>query len=96
MGKSRDAQVIDALFHQAIGYQQKTDKIQKCKHVTYDERGRKVSEEEVLEPYEESTYIKPNVTAQRFWLENRLPQQWGKGSTTENDGEIAFPAVEEG
>ncbi len=93
MGKSRDAQVVDALFRQAVGFEHAVERKQKCKQVEFDERGRKVNEVESLEPYQDTVYIKPSVTAQRFWLQNRMPKVWGKEVTNsaDDDGEIDFP-----
>ena len=47
----------------------------KLRRISFDERGRRVENEEIVYA-DEQVYIQPNVKAQIFWLTNRAPERW--------------------
>ena len=49
--------------------------LKKPMKVRFDERGRRVENEEIVYA-DEQVYIQPNVKAQIFWLTNRAPERW--------------------
>lgn len=56
----------------------------KCKRRYYDERGKLVEEEYVVDGLKQE-YIKPDTMAQMYWLNNRVPEKW-KAKQTISDG----------
>lgn len=70
-----DREVEEALNKKTLGYTVKVQKQVKLKRSIY-EGGKKVMEEEYLEPCIEEVYIPPDTTAQIFWLKNRKPKDW--------------------
>lgn len=70
-----DVQVENALYLSALGQTVKVKKPMKIKKRIL-RNDRTVSEEEEIVIVEEEQYIKPDVTAQIFWLKNRLPDRW--------------------
>jgi hypothetical protein len=48
----------------------------KTKHIKYDENGRKISEDEILEIGVDEVHVPADTTAQIFWLKNRKPIEW--------------------
>jgi predicted transcriptional regulator len=70
-----DAEVADKLFQRATGYKWIDHQAIKCKHSYYDDRGKKVEDEEVV-IVEVPKEMPPDVTAQIFWLKNRSPVNW--------------------
>ena len=90
-------EVQRSLLNLALGYTMKLKKIYKLKNTYYDERGKKV-EEERLEEREEEQYFPPNLSAQTFWLKNRLPEAWDEAGReredAENGGIIILPEAE--
>lgn len=78
----RDQSVNDlenAMFESAIGGKQTLKKYAKCKHVEYKD-GKRISEKEVMVPYEEEVYFPPNTTAGIYLLKH-----WGKERGYTND-----------
>ena len=71
--------IENSLYEAAIGGKQKVKKYMKCKHVEY-EHGKRVSEREVMVPYEEEVYFPPNTTAAIYLLKH-----WGKNRGYTND-----------
>lgn len=86
-----DYEVENALLKSALGYKMKLTKPMKIKTVKrLTNKG--VIEEERIEYVEEEVYIKPEVTAQIFWLKNRRAAVWReKQEITHNtaDGRLA-------
>lgn len=66
-------EVENAMYRSAIGEKIKLKKGMKVKKVLYD--GGRKQEIEVVEPYEEEIYVKPDTQAQIFLLKN-----WAKDS----------------
>lgn len=71
--------IENAMYESAIGGLKNQRKVMKCKKVEY-ENGKRVSEQEVLVPYEEEIYIPPNTTAGIYLLKH-----WGKSRGYTND-----------
>lgn len=86
-----DREVEEALNKKTLGYTVTVEKMVKLKRVTY-ENGKKVCEEEYLEPCTEEQYIPPDTTAQIFWLKNRKPKDWRDKQEIEStvDNTITF------
>lgn len=72
-----DDTVQAALYKSAIGYNAKVNKTFKIKEVIYDEgTGRKLRETEKLVTAQDEVHVPANVTAQMFWLANRMSDKW--------------------
>lgn len=71
--------IENAMYASAVGGMQTVKKYMKCKHVEY-ENGKRVSEKEVMVPYEEEMYLPPNTTAAIYLLKH-----WGKSRGYTND-----------
>lgn len=71
-----DAEVENALFGRAVGIKTTVKKPMKVKTVEY-ENGKRVREEERIEYGEEEVFVPPDVTADMFYLKNRVPNRWG-------------------
>ncbi len=69
-----DFEVESALLRSALGYRVTVRKPVKIKTETTTKQGKIVSE--TYTDIEEEVYIQPNVTAQIFWLKNRMPAEW--------------------
>ena len=69
----------------------------KVKETVY-ECGRKVKEIERIEYGEEEVFIPPDVTADMFYLKNRMPDRWGDRKAEASDekatGIILIPEAE--
>lgn len=68
--------VVSSLLQNALGGKVQLIKQFKLKRKIYDEKGRVTKEEEYLKEGVEETYVKPDVIAQMYWLNNRDPQNW--------------------
>lgn len=79
-----DDRVERALFHRAVGYEQKEVKI-------FMPAG---ADEPVYAPY--TAKIAPDTTAAIFWLKNRRPEEWRDKSVTEHAGKIETEEVGQG
>lgn len=97
-----DETVQAALYKSAIGYNAPVAKTFKCKVIEFDkETGRKIREEEVLKTGYDEVHVPANVTAQMFWLANRMSDRWQyKPEPTGDDedggtGVVELPAVME-
>ena len=71
-----NAEVENALFGRAVGMKATVKKPMKVKTVEY-ENGKRVREEEKIEYGEEEVFVPPDVTADVFYLKNRMPDRWG-------------------
>lgn len=70
-----DYEVENALLKSALGHTVVVKKPIKIKTVKrLNNKG--VIEEEYIEFVDEEVYIKPEITAQIFWLKNRRPDKW--------------------
>lgn len=96
-----DEEVESSFFKLCTGFKETLKKPQKIKRTEFDERGRKIEYEEIVE-VEEEVYIKPDVTAQKFYLTNRKPDKWkndtkdlGFAGDENNTGVVMLPEIEE-
>ena len=66
---------------------------------TVFENGKKVKEIERIEYAEEEVFVPPDVTADMFYLKNRVPDRWGErkdfGVDERPTGIILLPQAEE-
>ena len=86
-----NAEVESALHSLAVGYTKALRKTYKVKHVEYGENGRKLREYEELETGIDDVHVPPNMSAQKFWLENRAPEAWGDEAGKGGPGEGGQP-----
>lgn len=70
-----DQKVENALYKTATGYKVTLKKPIKIK-TTKKINGKGEVTEEHVEYHDEEIYIKPDTTAQIFWLKNRRPDRW--------------------
>lgn len=91
-----NAEVENALFGRAVGMKTTVKKPIKVKTVEY-ENGKRVREEERIEYGEEEVFVPPDVTADMFYLKNRMPDRWGERKQAEDDerktGVVLIPEV---
>ena len=92
--------VEDAFYQNCVGFSRTVPKNYKLKRTIFDEKGRKVREEEYIEKVQEEIYYRPDVNAQKFYLANAMPEKWGNAviGTLDDDkstGVVALPAVAE-
>ena len=95
-----DKEVESSLYKLANGYTTQVQKTFKVKVVEYDKQtGKKVREFEELRTGIDEVHVPANVTAQMFWLANRVPSRWkykpeseGKDDD-ENTGVVIIPEV---
>ncbi len=73
-----DSLVENSLFKLTQGFKVEVRKVFKVKKVEFDEKGRRIGEKEELETALEDEYVKPDVRAMVFWLQNRKPEVWRK------------------
>ena len=73
-----DRLVENSLFRLTQGYRVPVRKVFKVKKVEFDDKGKRIREEEQLETGIEDEYVKPDVRAMIFWLQNRRPEDWRK------------------
>lgn len=71
-----DIEVENAVNKSAKGFFVKTKRVVMKKVVTYKD-GKRLKEETEPVLVEETNYIKPDTTAQIFWLKHRKEPQWG-------------------
>ena len=72
-----DETVQAALYKSCLGYNAPIRKTFKVKEVIYDETtGKKLKEFERLETAIDEVHVPANVTAQMFWLANRMSDRW--------------------
>lgn len=74
--ESADDRVEDSLYHKALGAEYEKDQPIKVKKITFNDKGKKVSEEEKIEIVKVKEVIPPDTTAMIFWLKNRRKDQW--------------------
>ena len=85
--------VVGALYKRATGYTETIKKMQKIRKVKYDKTGKKISEVEEFVPIEEQVHVPADVTAQKFWLTNRDPENWK--NHVEVDGAVGTGSLED-
>ena len=91
--------VEESLYKACTGYTAQVVKHYKVKRVEYDETtGKKIKEEEQLVSALDEIYVPPNISAQKFYLVNRLPERWkvkpgGDEETSASAGVIVIPEI---
>lgn len=75
-----DTAVEHALYEKAAGATVCQQESYKCKHVEYNDAGKKVREYETVEVREVEKYLAPEMAAISMWLKARLPQVWGESA----------------
>lgn len=89
-------EVQAALYKSALGYNAKVAKTFKVKDVIYDkETGRKIRETEKLVTGYDEVHVAANVTAQMFWLANRMSDRWKYKPEPTNDDDDGGSGVVE-
>jgi hypothetical protein len=88
-----DIEVENALLKKTKGYNVQLVKTFKTKHIKYDENGKKISEDEILETGVDEVHVPADTTAQIFWLKNRKPAEWRDKSDIEHSGKIEMPSI---
>ena len=73
-----DERVERALFHRAVGYQYRSEK------VVYDREDKVISKEVKME------HVPPDKTAIIFWLKNRKRNVWRDVNQVEHQGEVSI------
>lgn len=89
-----DMIVENSLFRKANGYTVEVTKAVKCKEVYYDERGRKCEREELKTALEE-VHVPADTNAQKFFLQNRLPEDWREKKDVSLEGGLVVKKLEE-
>lgn len=74
--------IENALYKRAVGYTQIVKKTMKVKKAQYA-NGKKVSEQETLEKYDDELYFPPDTSSAIFLLKN-----WAKNKHYSNDPEL--------
>jgi hypothetical protein len=85
------------------GFTKKVVKVFKVRRKEYGDNGKVIAEYEELVEREEDEYIPPSVTAQKFYLCNRMPDRYRPENATlppagdeENyTGVVALPSAED-
>lgn len=80
-----DLIVVNSLYQSAIGRRETVKKPVKVKTVKVA-GGKRIEEEHVV-MVEGEVFIPPNITAQIFWLKNRMPQNWRERQVQEQKPE---------
>lgn len=79
----KDAQVERALFRRAVGYEYQEDTFS-----VESESGEAVLVKRVVK------HERPDISAIKFWLENRLPEKWGgSAGPEESGGVVVLPEI---
>lgn len=86
--------VEEALLNRCIGYTVPLKRTYKLKRVEYGENGRKLKEWEELETGVDETHIPADITAQKYWLGNRLKARWRDKPEAPVDGKSLEKAKE--
>ena len=98
-----DEKVENSFFDMCTGFTKKVIKVFKVRRKEYNENGKVIAEYEELVEKEEEEYIPPSVTAQKFYLCNRMSDRYkpenavlpaGKDDETYT-GVVEMPAVAE-
>ena len=83
-----DFHVINALYKKATGFNVELKKTYKLKTVEFDpDTGKKIREYEELATGVDETFIPADLSAEKYWLENRQSERWGKKVGENDDGE---------
>lgn len=71
-----DDRVEDSLYHRAMGTEYDEARPIKLKRTTFDDKGKKVTEEEFVQVVMVKKVIPADTTAIIFWLKNRRNKTW--------------------
>ncbi len=83
-----EQKVEQSLYKACTGYTTQVVKHYKVKKIEYDEvTGKKVREEEQLVPAVDEVYVPANISAQKFYLVNRLPERWSSRPVADEENE---------
>ena len=101
--KVLDEKVENAFFDMCVGFTKTVKKVFKLRRKEFNENGKVIAEYEELVDREEEEYVPPSVTAQKFYLCNRMPDRYRPetavlppGKDDENiTGVVEMPAVED-
>lgn len=88
-----DIEVENILLKKSLGYKETVKKPFKVKHVKYNDKGKKISEDEEIIYTEEEVYIPPSDTDIIFWLKNRKPTEWRDKKEIEHSGKVKLEDV---
>lgn len=98
-----DEKVENSFFDMCVGFVQKVKKHYKIRRKEFNENGKVIAEYEELVEKENEEYIPPSVTAQKFYLCNRMPDRYRPetavlppGKDDENvSGVVMLPGVDD-
>lgn len=101
--KVLDEKVENSFFDMCVGFTKTVKKVFKLRRKEYNENGKVIAEYEELVDREEEEYIPPSVTAQKFYLCNRMPDRYRPENAVllpgDDDekitGVVEMPAVED-
>lgn len=101
--KVLDEKVENSFFDMCTGFRVKVKKNFKLKRKEFNENGKVIAEYEELAEAEDEEYIPPSVTAQKFYLCNRMPERYrpentvllSGGDDKKITGVVEMPAIEE-
>lgn len=101
--KVLDEKVENSFFDMCVGFTKTVKKVFKLRRKEFNENGKVIAEYEELVDREEEEYIPPSVTAQKFYLCNRMPDRYRPetavlppGKDDEKiTGVVEMPAVED-
>ena len=79
-----DIHVENALFKKCVGYTVEVRKNMKIR----------TSDGEEIVPVTEEVYVAPDTNAQKFWLQHRKPEDWGKAAEEIETAGNENPVVE--
>ena len=92
-----DIHVENALFKKCLGYTVKVTKHIKVRKVEYSDEGKRIGETEELVPVFDEVHIPADTNAQKFWLQHRKAEDWGKAveelGREEDGGVVEIPGI---
>ena len=92
-----DIHVENALFKKCLGYTVEVTNHMKVRKVEYSDDGKKIAETEELVPVMDEVHIPADTNAQKFWLQHRKPEDWGKAveelNSEEEGGVVEIPGI---
>ena len=97
--RDADFRVISALYKKATGFNVELKKTYKLKRVEFDpDTGKKLCEYEELATGIDETYVPADLSAEKFWLENRQGERWcrvmGEGDGDSEHGVLVMPEAD--
>ena len=97
--RDADFRVISALYKKATGFNVELRTTYKLKRVEFDpDTGKKLCEYEELATGIDETYVPADLSAEKFWLENRQGEKWcrviGEGDGDGEHGVLVMPEAD--